>query len=220
MSDALILILGLIGIAGSLAIAIADLLLLVSDKRIPMIDRVGDISERSQWRVFVGGPAAACIAFPLWAIGMIPVAYGLQGSWASWPGVIGISLFAYIGIYAHGTFPFVGSLIGVQERYKHDETAQEALAAVREKHDAYFRFIVLCSLVVLLVGSVFFSIAVWSGDTRYPQAFALANPFLWILFHMSTLKWTPHGFSRWWRPMSVHLFFTPFYILSTHLLLA
>ena len=218
MTTDLILILGGLGVAGSIAIAIADLILLVSEKRIPMIDRVGEISVRAPSRVFVGGPLAACVAFPFWATGLIPVAYGLQGSWASWPAIIGVSLFAYIGIYAHGAFPFVGSLIGAQQQYADDERASAALSAVREKYDSYFRVIVASSLVVLLTGSIFFSIAVASGETRYPPMFALANPFVWILFHMSTLKWTPHAFSRWWRPMSVHLFFTPFYILSTYFL--
>ena len=219
MTPDLILLLGTIGIIGSIAIAIADLLLLLSEKRIPMIDRVGEVSLRAPKRVFFGGPAASVVVFPLWAVGMIPVAYGLQGSWANWPAIIGLSAFVYAGPLAHGLFPVVGSLIGVQKRYEHDPVASKALSEVRTIYDGYFRFVVTATLIALLAGSIFFSVAVWSGDTHYPPAFAFANPFVWILFHMSTLKWWPHAISRWWRPMSVHLFYTPFYILSTFLLL-
>ena len=219
MTDNLILVFGITGLVGSVSIAIADLLMLLSRKQIPMIDRVGDVWLRAPTRVFIGGPAAVAIVFPMWAAGMVPVTYGLLGSWMSWPAVIGLCAFAYAGSFAHGLFPIVGALIGVQERYKDDPSASQALAEIRSVYDNYFRFTVYVTMIILLVGSIFFSLAVWSGETQYPRSFAIANPFLWILFHMSTLKWWPHAISRWWRPMSVHLFYTPFYILSTYLLL-
>jgi hypothetical protein len=93
-------------------------------------------------------PAAACAVVRLGALG------------------------AVLGAVIHG---LTGALTAVAER-THAPVAPDAIMAVPEA--AYLLPLWLIVGAALVVGSLVFARAVWGGGTRFPRAFAFANPLL------------------------------------------
>jgi hypothetical protein len=192
MTDVLFLtqLTGLLAVIGVTLYAASDVFLLASKvnlaqypnlqphiKLLSGTEKMVTLSERRR----VWGGLLGVLATPLVVVGLWPLYYGLApaGGWAVWPtvGLFGIGI--VLAPFVHGTFIYTAEYVHALNRL-----APESQKVVVEMFNRQKKILMASYapvLISLLIGSIWFSVAVALGGTQFPTWMAVVNPITALL---------------------------------------
>lgn len=191
---------GIIAILGALMYAIGDVLLLapkvaptrdpvvvkVDLKPYPKLQRRAELFSRMAilpWSRLAWGGLLGVFATPLTLAGLWLVYYGLSpaGDWATLPPTLLFAIATAIGPFIHGSFIYLGE--NVQLLHAVNDDARPLLIDVLMRQQTVMLICYAVLFICGLVASIWFSVAVALGHTRFPVWLAAVNPV------SATLAW-------------------------------
>lgn len=211
-----ILISGVLGIVGSLAVAVGDMFLLgnpVSAKTFSArkLDNLLHVSPRNMWI----GHTVGVLAIPLVMFGVYQIYLGLvpAGRLAALVPV-GIMIFMMVvGAAAHACFAFLGGALQLQRRLGAE--AGSPVDDLVKTHRKLLRTLFVGFLASLVAGSIAFAWVVLTGETLYPKWVAATNPLVLLIVLGLIEGVLPAPFGGYIRPANGNIAFAVFFAIST-----
>lgn len=223
---------GIIAILGAGLYALGDVLLLATkvgavlnappatvdltayprlQRRAELISRLGILPW---WRVAWGG-LLGVFAAPLTLAGVWQVFQGLRpaGLWSALPPAL---LFVYatvIGPFIHGSFIYLAQ--NAQTLNAIDNKAHPLLLDVisRQQTVMWIGYSVL--FVCNILASIWFSLAVWQGQTGFPVWMAWVNPVTATIVWLTGRRLLPESITRYVEGAGFNIAYLSFYTLTT-----
>lgn len=171
-----VLVLGLVGIAGVILTIISDFILIGRPNSSNSFLKLGteSMAYLPSWRITVG-TFMGIIVLPFQIAGLISIYYGLKPSGRVMPliAVITAAHALMMGVAFHISYAYIGT--GWKLFHKAGP-GNEITSEIVEKFDFYWKIIVFIMMFELLVSSIIFVLLIISGKTRYPKWMAVFNP--------------------------------------------
>ena len=221
---------GIAGIAGSVAYAIGDVLLLGNSATVaqfPHLATHGDNLLVRRSAMFLASSTERLAAGAL--VGVFGAPLFLAGIWhifqASKPGGTRWSLPPFWLLFAatsaapfiHGSFFYVAEILKTIGQV--DESAQAALIALATRTALWLFVAYGVVAVAAVVGFAWLTTAIARGKTLYPRWVAFANPLVCMLLAALVDRLLlPQPLARWLSGAALSLGFLAFYALSTTVL--
>ncbi len=197
---------GLLAILGACLYAIGDVLLL-ADKVGPInpastVDfaaypplrrrahRYAALARLPWWRLVWGG-LLGVFAAPLTLAGIWQVYQGLQpaGAWLTLPPVLLFTYASVIGPFIHGSFIHLGATIQTFTQLDEQSRPLVLTKLLQQQKVLMLAYVVL--FVCIILGSIWFAVAVGWGTTRFPVWMAAVNPVTLTLVWLASKKILP-----------------------------
>ena len=171
-----VLVLGLVGIAGVILTIISDFILIGRPDSSNSFLKLGteSMAYLPSWRITVGA-FMGIIVLPFQIAGLISIYYGLKPSGRVMPliAVITAAHALMMGVAFHISYAYIGT--GWKLFHKAGP-GNGITSEIVEKFDFYWKIIVFIMMFELLFSSIIFVLQIISGKTRYPKWMAVFNP--------------------------------------------
>ncbi|MCE7981828.1 MAG: hypothetical protein DYG89_11585 [Caldilinea sp. CFX5] len=231
----LVQISGILAIIGAAIYAIGDVLLL-ADKVGPvksltglLVDLTGypplqrrahrlvAMARLPRWRLVWGG-LLGVFAAPLTLAGVWQVYQGLQpaGIWWALPPTL---LFAYatvIGPFIHGSFIHLGATVQTLNALQEADRPLLVEELIQQQTILLIAYSVL--FVCLILASLWFSVAVGWGQTRFPWWMVAVNPLTITLAWLASKKFLPQRLADYTEGAGFNIAYIIFFGLTTAML--
>lgn len=138
----------------------------------------GDIVNAPQWALNLSYWAGSMVlAFA--ALGFVPTYFALRSAGRFWVFTSGgfLAYFLALGSSGHGSFFAHYSVL----QAVHNTPNIKELEALVAPLQTYNNFLFFFAILILFLGSLFYSITILTRKTIYPKWMALCNPFLIVL---------------------------------------
>ena len=218
---------GLMAIIGSLLYAVGDVLLLASKVNLdeypklkPFVKLLSDAEKmvvlspnRMMWGALLG-----VFATPLVLAGYWQLYRGLIGAYASFV-LTTVLLFvcaSVIGTFVHGTFYFLGEY--VQALNKVDEQSQTVIADMITRHRKALIISYAPVMIMVVIGSILFSMLVATQKTAFPVWMAAINPLTLIIIWLLLKRVLPQFIRDWTEGAGFNIAFLIFFAFTTGIL--
>ena len=214
------LLFGILAMIGALGIAVGDAFLLgnpVSGRTFRR-QRLDNLLHVSFQRMFIGHTFGILI-IPLMGFGIWQIFLGLRPAGLSHalPPTLMMSYSLVVGAAAHGCFAFLGRSMQLQKQ--HANVSEVDLEGVVTQFRRLLFPLFGAFLLTLIVGSIWFGLVVWSGNTLYPRWMALMNPLaLFVVFGLIG-NWLPAPVGGFVRPATGNIAMFVFFLVSTVVLM-
>ncbi|MGD1890477.1 MAG: DUF6796 family protein [Cyclobacteriaceae bacterium] len=138
----------------------------------------GDTANWPQWALNLSYWAGS-IVLAFAAVGFIPTYFALRLAGRFWVLASGgfLAYFLALGSSGHGSF-FANYSI---QQAIHNTPSIKELEALAVPLQTYNNFLLFAAVIFLFLGSVFYSVTVFTKKTMYPKWMALCNPFLIVV---------------------------------------
>lgn len=176
---------GLLAIVGVTLYAASDVFLLASrvnianypnlQPHVKLLSGAEHMVALPEWRRIWGGLLGVLVT-PLVVAGLWPLFYGLApaGPWAVWPVVVLFGIGIVLAPFVHGSFIYMGEYVQALNQLAPNE--QPVIVELINRH----KKILIASygpiMLAMVLGSIWFSVAVALGGTLFPQWMAAVNP--------------------------------------------
>lgn len=211
---------GIVGIIGAVALVISDMMLLaapVSGQQFFGLEEMGlnNVTE-TNWRISIG--VRLSLLMPLYFCGLWQIYQALKpGDWRfSLPTLL---LFGY-AIPLHMVVDlaqiFFGSTLNAQTALGNGEG--QALTGLLANFETYLNIIQRAEVTVFVVACIWFTLAVVTQKTYYPQWVALLTPALIVALVDMIARLLPAPYGGYLAPTSYNLAFLLLFVVSTILL--
>lgn len=176
---------GLLAILGVLCYAIGDVLMLAAKANVAdfpnlqphlkLLSGTERMAGLPWWRLAGGGLIGVLIT-PVLVAGVWHLYYGLApaGPWSAWPPVWLFAAGFILAPFVHGSFIYLGEYVQALNRVGADSQAVIVEMFKRYKQVLLVSYGTLG--VCILIASLWFSVAVALGGTRFPHWMAAVNP--------------------------------------------
>ena len=200
--DALLLVhlSGLSAMLGALSYAIGDVLMLTAKADLAdypnlqphgkLLSGVERMAGLPWWRVMWGG-LIGVFATPLSLAGVWHLYYGLQpaGAWSAWPPVLLLALGFSLSPFVHGSFIYLAEYVQALNRLSGD--AQNVVVEMFKRHRQVLAISFGVVIVAILAASIWFSVSVALGSTRFPGWMAAVNPLTLVIVYFIIRRLLP-----------------------------
>lgn len=215
---------GFLALVGALLYAIGDVLLLASKASLenyPRLKPFGKLLSDAEKMIvlppgrMIWGAVLGVFATPLVLAGFWQVYQGLQGADETLTLATGI-LFAaasVIGAFVHGTFYYMGEY--VQALNKVEDGSQAVIAEMIARHRRVLIITYAPLLLLILIGSILFSILVASGETAFPVWMAAVNPVTMTIAWMLFKRILPQFIRDWTEGAGFNIAYLVFFACTT-----
>lgn len=215
------------GIIGSFLYAVGDVLLLASKvnldeypklrsfvKLLSATEKMVVLSpNRMMWGALLG-----VFATPLVLAGYWQVYRGLTGAYSSFV-LTTVLLFvcaSVIGAFVHGTFYFLGEY--VQALNKVDEQSQTVILDMIARHRKALIISYAPVMIMVVIGSILFSVLVATQETAFPVWMAAVNPLTLIIAWLLLKRVLPQFIRDWTEGAGFNIAFLTFFAFTTGIL--
>ena len=215
------------GIIGSFLYAVGDVLLLASKvnldeypklrpfvKLLSAAEKMVVLSpNRMMWGALLG-----VFATPLVLAGYWQIYHGLTGAYASFV-LTTVLLFvcaSVIGAFVHGTFYFLGEY--VQALNKVDEQSQTVIVDMITRHRKALIISYAPVMIMVVIGSILFSVLVATQKTAFPVWMAAVNPLTLIIAWLLLKRVLPQFIRDWTEGAGFNIAFLIFFAFTTGIL--
>ncbi|HEX6270358.1 MAG TPA: DUF6796 family protein [Anaerolineales bacterium] len=215
---------GLLALLGALLYAIGDVLLLASKVNVenyPKLKPFAKLLSDAEKMVvlspnrMIWGALLGVFATPLVLAGFWQVYNGLNGANESLTLATGL-LFAVasiIGAFVHGTFYYMGEY--VQALNKVDDGSQLVIADMIARHRKVLIVTYAPVIILILIGSILFSILVASGETAFPVWMAWINPVTMTIAWLIVKRILPQFVRDWTEGAGFNIAYLVFFAGTT-----
>lgn len=215
---------GLLALLGALLYAIGDVLLLASKVNVenyPKLKPFAKLLSDAEKMVvlspnrMIWGALLGVFATPLVLAGFWQVYNGLNGANESLTLATGL-LFAVasiIGAFVHGTFYYMGEY--VQALNKVDDGSQFVIADMIARHRKVLIVTYAPVIILILIGSILFSILVASGETAFPVWMAWINPVTMTIAWLIVKRILPQFVRDWTEGAGFNIAYLVFFAGTT-----
>lgn len=215
---------GFLALVGALLYAIGDVLLLASKASLenyPRLKPFGKLLSDAEKMIvlppgrMIWGAVLGVFATPLVLAGFWQVYQGLQGANEMLTLATGI-LFAaasVIGAFVHGTFYYMGEY--VQALNKVEDGSQAVIAEMIARHRRVLIITYAPLLLLIVIGSILFSILVASGETAFPVWMAAVNPVTMTIAWMLFKRILPQFIRDWTEGAGFNIAYLVFFACTT-----
>jgi hypothetical protein len=185
---------GILALAGITLYAASDVMMLAStvnmaqypnlQPHLKLLSGAEKMAALPEWRLVWGG-LVGVLATPLVVTGLWPLYYGLApaGPWAVWPVIALFGISFVLAPFVHGSFIFLGQYVQALNRLGAD--SQPVIIDMFNQHKKILMVSYAPVLLALMLGSIWFSVAVALGHTLFPQWMAAVNPLtaliVWLI---------------------------------------
>lgn len=211
-----VILFGILGIVGSLGVAIGDAFLLgnpVSGKRFreQRLENLLHVTPRNM----LVGHTLGVLALPLVFFGLLQVYRGLEpaGSMHALPPLLIMGYTLVVGAAAHACFGFLGGAFQLQQRFSEDANPAVDELVMRHKRLLYPLFGTF--VVGLILGSLWFGLVVWNQQTLFPRWMALLNPFFLVVALGWLEQFLPAPIGGYVSPANGNICFALFFLITT-----
>jgi hypothetical protein len=172
----IVLVLGLVGIAGVLLTIISDFILIGRPNSSNSFLKLGteSMAYLPSWRI-TAGAFIGIIVLPFQLAGLTSVFQGLKPSGRVMPLVVVIvdAHALIMGVAFHISYAYIGT---GWKLYHQSGPGNEILSELVKKFDFYWKIIVFIMLFELLASSIIYMLLIIRGKTWYPKWMAVFNP--------------------------------------------
>jgi hypothetical protein len=215
---------GLLALAGALLYAVGDVLLLASKVNLDHYPRLKPfaklLSDAEKMVVLptnrmIWGALLGVFATPLVLAGFWQVYRGLNGANESLSLAVAL-LFAVasiIGAFVHGTFYYMGEYI--QALNKVEDGSQSVIADMIARHRKVLIITYAPVLILIVIGSILFSILVASGKTAFPIWMAAINPVTMTIAWLMLKRILPQSVRDWTEGAGFNIAYLAFFAGTT-----
>jgi hypothetical protein len=223
---------GIVAVIGALLYAIGDVLLLAPNvgpirdsavirvdlKTYPKLQRRAKLFETMAlltWPRLAWGGLLGVFGTPLTLAGIWLVYYGLHpaGGWAALPPVLLFAALNGIGAFIHGSFIYLGENVQLLNNVNEDTRPLIIGVLLRQLSVMQISYIVLFAGAIL--GSIWFSVAVVIGGTRFPIWMAAVNPLTMTLVWLALKKILPLAITDRTEGAGFNIAYMVFFALMT-----
>ena len=218
---------GIVAVIGAAVLAISDMLMLAATIDIadyPKLQAYVDFMFDAEvmvaipYRRLVWGGLLGVLALPAFLAGVWHVHQGLKsaGRRLSMPPTL---LFAYAFIlspFIHGSFIYLGEYVHALNTV--DTASQAVVVGMVTRLRSMLIVAYGVALIFILIGSIWFSVAVASRKTLFPRWMALANPVLIDVGVVLVCLILPKSITLYIWPAGLSITFLIFFALTTRLL--
>lgn len=214
-------------ITGSFLYAVGDVLLLASKVNLdeypklkPFVKLLSDAEKmvvlspnRMMWGALLG-----VFATPLVLAGYWQIYQGLTGAHASvvLTAVVLFVCASVIGAFVHGTFYFLGEY--VQALNKVDEQSQTVIVDMITRHRKALIISYAPVMIMVVIGSILFSVLVATQKTAFPVWMAAVNPLTLIIAWLLLKRVLPQFICDWTEGAGFNIAFLIFFAFTTGIL--
>lgn len=215
---------GLLALLGAFLYAIGDVLLLAGKASLedyprlkPFAKLLSDAErmvvlshDRMMWGALIG-----VFASPLVLAGYWQVYQGLGGAnvWAVGTAVGLFGIASVIGAFVHGSFFYMGEYVHALNSV--NEESQEVVVKMIERHKKVLVITYAPLLIFIVVGSILFSVLVWSGKTAFPIWMAGVTPLTMTIVWMLGKRILPQFIRDWTEGAGFNIAFMIFFACTT-----
>lgn len=210
-----VLIMGLIGIAGVLLTILSDFILIGRPSSSNAFFKLGteSMAHLSQWRITIGA-FLGIIVIPIQIAGLTTIYYGLKsaGKAKALMTVLTTAHTLMMAVAFHTSYAFIAS--GWNMYY---ELGSKDLIAEKMiyRFGYYWKIIIIIMAVELILSSAYFVFLILRGNTLYPKWMALFSPFCVLLYMYPVVLIAPKPIGGFIAPAFLNLATLVFFILST-----
>lgn len=215
---------GLLALAGALLYAIGDVLLLASKVNLDNYPRLKPfaklLSDAEKMVVLptnrmIWGALLGVFATPLMLAGFWQVYKGLNGAneSLSLAAALLFAVASVIGAFVHGTFYYMGEYI--QALNKVEDGSQSVIADMIARHRKVLIITYAPVLILILIGSILFSILVASGKTAFPVWMAAVNPVTMTIAWLMLKRILPQSVRDWTEGAGFNIAYLAFFAGTT-----
>lgn len=214
---------GLLAILGAVGYAVGDVLMLAARADLahyPNLQPHAKLLSGTErmvalpwWRLMWGGLIGVLIT-PLLVAGLWHLYYGLEpaGFWAAWPPVLLFAVGFILAPFVHGSFIYLGDYVQALNRIPVE--AQSVIIEMFKRHKQVLIISYGTLALAIVIGSIWFSVAVALGGTRFPVWMAAVNPLTALLVWFAVRRLWP-WLARQLEGAGFNLAFTLFFLLTT-----
>ena len=215
---------GLLAIVGALIYAVGDVLLLAGKANIadypnlqPHAKLLSDAEKMValSWRRLAWGGLLGVFATPLVVAGFWQVYQGLRpaGAAGALPPVVLFACASIVGAFVHGSFIYLGEYVQALNQVSAD--AQPVIVGMLARHKRSLVITYGFLLTAIVIASIWFSVLVASGQTRFPTWMAAVNPVLALLAWLIIKKILPKRITAYTEGAGFNIAYLIFFALTT-----
>ncbi len=196
---------GLLAILGVLCYAIGDVLMLAMKANIAdypnlqphlkLLSGTEHMVALPWWRLAGGGLIGVLIT-PVLVAGLWHLYYGLApaGDGSAWPPVLLFAVGFILAPFVHGSFIYLSEYVEALNRVSPE--ARAVILGMFKRHKQVLAVSYGLLALSILIASIWFSVVVGLGGTRFPQWLAAVNPItalvLWLVIRRLLPRLTAH----------------------------
>lgn len=223
----LLRITGLIALTGTLLYTIGDVLLLASKinldeypKLKPFLKLLDDAEkmvalspQRMAWGALLG-----VFGTPLVLAGYWQMYQGLLGANESLVLITALMFVcaSVIGAFVHGTFYYLGEYVHALNNV--NEQSQSVIAEMIARHRKMLIISYAPVMIMIVIGSILFSILVATQKTSFPTWMVAVNPLTLIIVWLTLKRFLPQFVRDWTEGAGFNIGFFAFFLFTTSIL--
>lgn len=215
---------GLLALFGAFLYALGDVLLLASKASLdqyPRLKPFGKLLSTAERMVIlppnrlIWGALLGVFATPLVLAGFWQVYQGLAGANESLSFTTGLlfAIASVIGAFVHGTFYYMGEY--VQALNKVEDGSQAVIAEMIARHRKVLILTYAPLLILIIIASILFSIAVASGKTAFPVWMVAINPVTMTITWLLIKRILPQFIRDWTEGAGFNIAYLAFFACTT-----
>lgn len=215
---------GLLALFGAFLYAMGDVLLLASKASLdqyPRLKPFGKLLSTAERMVIlppnrlIWGALLGVFATPLVLAGFWQVYQGLAGANESLSFTTGLlfAIASVIGAFVHGTFYYMGEY--VQALNKVEDGSQAVIAEMIARHRKVLILTYAPLLILIIIASILFSIAVASGKTAFPVWMVAINPVTMTITWLLIKRILPQFIRDWTEGAGFNIAYLAFFACTT-----
>jgi hypothetical protein len=215
---------GLLALVGAFLYAIGDVLLLAGKATLdsfPRLKPFGKLLSSAERMVvlspnrMIWGALIGVFSTPLILAGFWQMYQGLRGANETITFVTGLLLgiASVIGAFVHGTFYYMGEY--VQALNKVEDGSQAVIADMIARHRKVLIVTYGPLLLMIIIGSILFSILAASGKTAFPTWMAAINPVTLTIAWLLIKRILPQFVRDWTEGAGFNIAYLAFFACTT-----
>jgi hypothetical protein len=206
---------GVTGIIAALGMVVVDLLMYGRSDSFKLLSCLKRAAGFPFWRLNASDFLGVGL-IPIVALGFVPLFYALKPS-GLFMALTVTGLFAYFmgmgdGVHASTADQYL--LHRAREKQADNSPEARILDSVIEEQGKMQNVLVWMVRIMLLSGSLIYSILVLIGNTHLPAWMAIINPFLLTAFAIYSERWMPSAIAGYLYPIKVYFGIIPLQILT------
>lgn len=211
----IVLIMGLIGIAGVLVTIVSDFILIGRPSSASAFFKLGteSLAALSQWRIIVGA-FVGIIVIPFQIAGLATIYYGIKtaGRTKALIVVLTTAHTLMMAVAFHTSYAFTASGWNLYYELGFGDRVAEKMMY---RFGYYWMIIIVIMAVELIFSSSFFVFLILRGSTLYPKWMALFSPACVLLYMYPIVLAAPNPIGGFIAPAFLNLATLVFFVLST-----